>query len=85
MIRPPVHVNLRLPELTPQQATSLWSFLEALAAQLWDAYEADILELEDSLSTEAHDDPTADEYEAYLDRRSALTEPVTDPESDTEF
>ena len=85
MNRRPVHIHVRLPELTPQQADSLWNFLEDLASQLWEAYEDEILEMEDSFSTQIHDDSTADEYEAYLEKRSAPPDLVSDPKPDTQL
>jgi len=83
-----VHITVRLPELTPEQADSFWNFLESLASQLWDAYEEDILQVEDSFSTPIEYDPPPDrddEYEAYLEKRSTLSDPLSDPELDPEF
>ena len=85
MSRRPVLISVRLPELTPVQADSLCNFLETLASQLWDAYEEDILQVEDSFSTTIQDDPPPhpdDEYEAYLEKRSAFPDPVSDPKLD---
>jgi len=48
--RPRVHINLELPELTPAQADSLWSFLENLASEIWNAYENEILEAQEEPS-----------------------------------
>ena len=82
MSRRPVHIRARLPELTPEQADSLWNFLESLASQLWDAYEEEILQVEDSFSTGHKDDPPPDldaEYEAYLEKRNAA-DTTLDPE-----
>ena len=45
-----IHIDLDLPELTPAQADCLWHFLEDLATNLWDAYECDLLDLEDRRS-----------------------------------
>ena len=80
MSRRPVRVNVQLPELTPAQAGALWHVLEDLASALWDAYESDILELEDYLSPafEPHDDSTADEYEAHLGKSSTPPDLVGD-------
>lgn len=80
--RRPVRINVELPELTAAQADFLWNFLEDIASALWDAYEADILDLQDAFSREAQDDSTADEYEAHLEKLAAPCDPVSDPESD---
>jgi hypothetical protein len=45
--RHPLRINLELPELTPVQAESLWSFLDDFISDLWDAYETDLLQLEE--------------------------------------
>lgn len=34
-----VHLDLALPALTPAEADLLWTFLQDLSSELWDAYE----------------------------------------------
>ena len=80
--RRPIRINVELPELTAAQADFLWNFLEDVASALWEAYEADILDLEEAFSREAHDDSAVDEYEAHLEKISASCDPVTDPDPD---
>jgi hypothetical protein len=41
-----VRIDFDLPELTPAQADLLWNFLEELAMDLWEAYETELLEVE---------------------------------------
>ena len=80
--RRPIRINVELPDLTAAQADFLCNFLEDTASALWDAYETDILDLQVAFSREAHDDSTADEYEAHLAKLAAPCDPVSDPESD---
>jgi hypothetical protein len=42
-----IHIDVELPKLTPAQARFLSNFLDDLAADLWDAYEAVLLHPED--------------------------------------
>ncbi len=44
--RPPIHLNVHLPELSPTQAELLWEVLSDLTAALWDAYADDLIEVE---------------------------------------
>ena len=80
--RRPVRINVELPDLTASQADFLWNFLEDIASALWDAYEDDILDLQDVFSREAQDDSAPDEYEAHLEAISARRDPVSDPDPD---
>ncbi len=45
-----IHIDIDLPELTPVQADFFWTFLEELAADLWDAYEGELLEIDNQRS-----------------------------------
>lgn len=53
-----IHIDLDLPELTPAQADFLSNFLDDLAADLWDAYEQELLAVEEQRSRQigSHDD-----------------------------
>jgi len=80
-----VHVDIELPELTPEQAELLWSFLEKLATELWDAYEPELLELETrrSLRDEPEHEWTADEYDHLIE--DITPPPVASDDTDTDF
>ena len=54
-----IRIDINLPELTPVQADFFWTFLEELAADLWDAYEPELLEIDNQRSR-------PDEYDADL-------------------
>jgi len=45
-----IRIDVELPELTPAQADFLWTFLDDLAADLWDAYEPELLDIENEHS-----------------------------------
>ena len=82
-----VHVDLVLPELTPDQAELLWNFLENLATDLWEAYEPELLELETRRSPRPRDEPerewTADEYDHPIE--NITPPPVASDDTDIDF
>jgi hypothetical protein len=84
--RRPIHINVALPEITPAQADLLWNFLEDLAAQLWDAYEKDLLQIEDERSRppDPESNWTAAECDDLLEN-GPLPPDVSDEESDPDF
>jgi hypothetical protein len=63
-MRRPIRINAELPELTPTQVKSLWNFLDNLATELWDAYEPELLNLENEHSgrDEFDSERNTDEY-----------------------
>jgi hypothetical protein len=75
-----VRINVELPEFTPAQADFLWTFLENLASDLWDAYEQDLLDLDDARFRLQHADPeTTETYDDPPDDDDARTcHPVKD-------
>ena len=80
-----VRIEVELPDLTPTQAEFLWNLLDDLASELWDAYETDIIELENTFSREVHAGDADDEYEAHLENGSAFPHLVDDSEPDPDF
>ncbi|MBI4870841.1 MAG: hypothetical protein HY814_04660 [Candidatus Riflebacteria bacterium] len=58
--RRPVRINAEMPELAPAQAHFLWNFLDDLAYQLWDAYEPELLRVQDDRSPPHPDSDCAD-------------------------
>ena len=52
-----IRIHVDLPELSPAQADFLWNFLDDLASDLWDAYEHDLLEVENERSRPPDPEP----------------------------
>jgi hypothetical protein len=84
--RRPIRIDVDLPELTPAQADLLWNFLDDLGMQLWDAYEKDLLQIEDERSRlpDPETDWTAAECDDLLEN-GPLPPDVSDGESDPDF
>jgi hypothetical protein len=78
--RRPVRIDFELPELTLAQAHTLWTFLDELASNIWDAYETELLKAEDQLSRLplSHNDSTHPDHEIgsqnYWPRQDATDE-----------
>jgi hypothetical protein len=82
--RPPVRIDVTLPELTPAQADCLWNLLETLAADLWDAYEPELLHAEDQRSRppEVEDDWTPEDQRSLQNDPSARDLDNAEPDID---
>lgn len=82
-----IRVDVDLPELTPAQADFLWNFLENLAMDLWEAYERELLEIENERSHPPglENDWTAAEQDDVFDNGAAPREAVNDKQSDPDF
>jgi hypothetical protein len=52
-----IRIDVDLPELSPAQADFLWNFLDDLASDLWDAYEPELLEIENQRSRPSDSEP----------------------------
>ena len=85
--RRPIRIDLELPELTPAQADFLWTFLDDLASELWDAYESELLEVEEERSRppDFSNDWTADDDEDLFENGSAPHDLVNDQDPDPDF
>jgi hypothetical protein len=78
-----IRIDVDLPELTPAQADFLWNFLEDLATELWDAYESELLEVENQRSR-----PLEPEYDSTVADCDDLLQddaPPVSNETDTDF
>jgi len=80
-----IRIDLELPELTPAQADFIWNFLDGLAADLWDAYQGELLDLEyeRSHSLEPANDWTAEEWDDLLENGPLL--PAGSDDTDPDF
>jgi hypothetical protein len=79
-----IRIDVELPELTPAQADFLWNFLDGLAADLWDAYESEVLEVENQRSRPL--EPDNDWPAEYDDLTEHTTLPhVGSEENDPDF
>lgn len=54
-LRRPVRINFQMPELTPTVAHFLWNVCETLAFHIWEAYNTEILDIEQEMDD---NDPT---------------------------
>lgn len=80
-----IRIDIDLPELTPAQADFLWNFLEDLATELWDAYESELLEVENQPSR-----PLQPDHDWTVADRDDLLEndpppPGSSDQTDTDF
>lgn len=83
-----IRVDVDLPELTPSQADFLWNFLEDLAMDLWDAYERELLEIENERSCPPgleNDWTAAAQNDAFDNAAAAPRDAVNDKQSDPDF
>lgn len=83
--QPPVHINVDLPELTPAQARFLWKFLDDLAADLWNAYEPQMLDEDDQPKPTSEEDTemTAEDWlDIFEQRQAPSVKKASDPNRD---